>query len=218
MIPSLRKWVLEHWSSFVIDLSYRRTIRSQDPLFWWGAMEIACHLRAVVLVYVLVSGVEPWYNALLIWSLASTILLMNHVRTLAAHRYRSEGETMTLEGQMLDSIDISACDLITLILCPVGLRFHAMHHMFPGMPYHNGASTAARSVAHRSPVPPIGLSLALGSYRRARSRNARREGTGIMCDLDQVAASQAGSLNDRPGTRFNGSTDVRNCRWAREGD
>jgi fatty acid desaturase len=143
--------VLEHWSSFVIDLSYRRTIRSQDPLFWWGAMEIACHLRAVVLVYVLVSGVEPWYNALLIWSLASTILLMNHVRTLAAHRYRSEGETMTLEGQMLDSIDISACDLITLILCPVGLRFHAMHHMFPGMPYHNLA-TAHRRLRDQLPI------------------------------------------------------------------
>lgn len=151
MIPSLRKWVLEHWSSFVIDLSYRRTIRSQDPLFWWGAMEVACHLRAVVLVYVLVSGVEPWYNALLIWSVASAILLMNHVRTLAAHRYRSEGETMTLEGQMLDSIDISARDLITLILCPVGLRFHAMHHMFPGMPYHNLA-TAHRRLREQLPI------------------------------------------------------------------
>ena len=142
--PSLRRWVLEHWSSFVIDLSYKRTIRPQDPLRWWAAMEVACHLRAVVLVFVISSGVEPWYNLLLIWSVASTILLMNHVRTLAAHRYRSDGKTMTLEGQMLDSIDISARDPLTLILCPVGLRFHALHHMFPGMPYHNLAAAHIR--------------------------------------------------------------------------
>jgi fatty acid desaturase len=44
---------------------------------------------------------------------------------------------MTLEGQLLDSIDLSARDPLTLILCPVGLRYHALHHMFPGMPYHN---------------------------------------------------------------------------------
>lgn len=149
-IPSLRTWVLEHWSSFVIDLSHKRKIRSQDPLHWWAAVEIACHLRAVALVVVICSGIEPWYNLLLIWSVASTILLMNHVRTLAAHRYGSDGNAMTLEGQMLDSIDISASDPLTLILCPLGLRFHALHHMFPGMPYHNLAA-AHRRLANRLP-------------------------------------------------------------------
>lgn len=150
LIPSMRKWVLEHWSSFVIDLSYKRPIRPQDPLHWWAAMEIACHLRALALVFIILSGMEPWYNILLIWSMASTILLLNHTRTLAAHRYRSGGTAMTLEGQMLDSVDITASDPLTLIMCPVGLRFHALHHMFPGLPYHNMA-TASRRLREQLP-------------------------------------------------------------------
>jgi len=150
-IPSLRKWVLEHWSSFVINLSYKRKIRPNDPLKWWAAMEIGCHLRAATLAYMILSGVDPWYNALLIWSTASAILLMNHIRTLAAHRYKSGGAAMTLEGQLLDSIDLSARDPLTLILCPVGLRYHALHHMFPGMPYHN-LGTAHRRLREQLPA------------------------------------------------------------------
>jgi fatty acid desaturase len=151
LLPPLRKWVLEHWSSFVINLSYERAIRPHDPVRWWAAMEVACHLRAATLAYMIISGIDPWYNALLIWSMASAILLMNHVRTLAAHRYQSGGNAMTLEGQLLDSIDISARDPLTLILCPVGLRYHALHHMFPGMPYHN-LGTAHRRLVERLPA------------------------------------------------------------------
>lgn len=166
-IPPLRKWVLEHWSSFVINLSYKRKIRPHDPVRWWAAMELGCHLRAATLAYMIFSGIDPWYNALLIWSMASTILLLNHVRTLAAHRYRSGGQAMTLEGQLLDSIDIAARDPLTLILCPVGLRYHALHHMFPGMPYHNLGAAHRRLVArlpadhpyHSSVYPSIWAAL-----------------------------------------------------------
>jgi fatty acid desaturase len=148
LIPSFRKWVLEHWSSFVINLAYRREIRPSDPLRWWAAMEIACHLRAMVLVAVILSGMDPWYNALLIYSLAVGILGMNYLRTLAAHRYQSAGQAMSIEGQLLDSVDISANDWVTLALCPVGLRFHALHHLFPGMPYHN-LGAAHRRLVHQ---------------------------------------------------------------------
>lgn len=177
-IPPLRKWVLEHWSSFVINLSYRREIRPQDPLGWWAAMEIGCHLRALALAFVIFSGIDPWYNALLIYSVAVTILSMNHLRTLAAHRYRNDGKMMTIEGQLLDSIDISSNSWLTLALCPVGLRFHALHHLFPGMPYHN-LETAHRRLMRELPAnhpyrqcvyPSIWTALneLLGEIRRQR--------------------------------------------------
>jgi fatty acid desaturase len=136
-IPPLRPWVLAHWSSFVINLAYERKIRPNDPVGWWMAMEIACHLRALALLVFVLTGVSPWYQPLAVYGIAVGIMLLNHTRTLAAHRYQSGGEAMSLEGQLLDSIDVTARDPLTLILCPIGLRFHALHHLFPGMPYHN---------------------------------------------------------------------------------
>jgi fatty acid desaturase len=135
--PPLRRWVWQHWSSFVIDLSYKRKLRPNDPVGLWTAMEIACHLRAVLLIGLIIVGIDPWYNALIIYALSVTILTMNHFRTLAAHRYTSVGGIMSLEDQLLDSVDLPNRHWATLALCPVGLRFHALHHLFPGMPYHN---------------------------------------------------------------------------------
>jgi fatty acid desaturase len=195
--PSLRRWVLEHWSSFVIDLSYKRTIRPQDPLRWWAAMEVACHLRAVVLVFVISSGVEPWYNLLLIWSVASTILLMNHVRTLAAHRYRSDGKAMTLEGQMLDSIDISARDPLTLILCPVGLRFHALHHMFPGMPYHNLATAHSRLMTQLPADHPYRSSVYPSMWAVLRELISEVRANTSHGSVQQFGSESAGTMSRR---------------------
>lgn len=135
--PPLRRWVWEHWSSFVIDLSFKRKLRPNDPVRLWTVMEIACHLRAAALIGLIVIGVDPWYNVLIMYALSVTILTMNHFRTLAAHRYVSHGQVMSLEDQLLDSVDLPNRHWITLALCPVGLRFHALHHLFPGMPYHN---------------------------------------------------------------------------------
>ncbi len=135
--PRLRRWTLEHWSSFVIDLRYRREIRPRDPLRWWAVIEVACHLRAVSILALIALGIDPWYALPMIYLLAIGTLTLNHIRTLAAHRYRNDGQAISLNEQMLDSTDIAARDPLTLALCPIGLRFHALHHLFPGMPYHN---------------------------------------------------------------------------------
>ncbi|HMP77933.1 MAG TPA: fatty acid desaturase [Pirellulaceae bacterium] len=149
--PGLRRWTLEHWSSFVINLSYRREIRPNDPVHWWAVVEIGCHLRAVLLLVLVVVGIDPWHAPFFIYLLAVGTLTMNHVRTMAAHRYRSDGQSMSLQEQMLDSTDIQARDPLTLAMCPVGLRFHALHHLFPGIPYHN-LETAHRRLMQALPA------------------------------------------------------------------
>lgn len=84
------------------------------------------------------SGVWPW-RVLVVWYLMLTgILMLNGVRTLIAHRYRFPGERpLTLMEQFHDSVDVPGHPLVTPLWAPVGLRFHATHHLFPGMPYHN---------------------------------------------------------------------------------
>jgi hypothetical protein len=65
------------------------------------------------------------------------VFLLNSLRTLAAHRYRSPGDRrMSLFDQFLDSVDIPGNRFLTALWAPVGLRYHATHHLFPALPYH----------------------------------------------------------------------------------
>jgi fatty acid desaturase len=50
---------------------------------------------------------------------------------------------MTFVEQMVDSVNYPHNPLLGGLWAPVGLRFHALHHIFPTMPYH------ALAEAHR---------------------------------------------------------------------
>ncbi|HZL88000.1 MAG TPA: fatty acid desaturase, partial [Pirellulaceae bacterium] len=36
---------------------------------------------------------------------------------------------------------------LAVLFCPVGLRFHALHHIFPTLPYHNAHAAHQRLLA-----------------------------------------------------------------------
>ena len=68
--------------------------------------------------------------------------------TLAAHAYRNTGDhKMEFQEQYLDSINISGNLFITALWAPVGLRYHATHHLFMSMPYHNLGKAQRRLVS-----------------------------------------------------------------------
>jgi fatty acid desaturase len=71
---------------------------------------------------------------------------INTMRTLGAHAYESSGEPLDRKGQLLDSIDTPG-KFWTELWAPVGLRYHALHHYFPGIPYHNLAKAYERLVS-----------------------------------------------------------------------
>lgn len=141
--PKIRQWVLERMSSFVIDWHFRREIPENAPRHWWAVMDVLCSIRAWMIFAAPVMGLAPWTRIPALYFLATFILFLNYLRTLAAHRYRSEGEPMSHVDQLLDSVDVTGDLVITELLCPVGLRYHALHHLFPSVPYHN------LGIAHR---------------------------------------------------------------------
>jgi fatty acid desaturase len=77
------------------------------------------------------SWLVEWYL------ISSSILVFNHVRTLVAHRYHNDGEPMDLLEQYRDSVNLSGGSWIDALLAPVGLRYHALHHLLPTVPYHS---------------------------------------------------------------------------------
>ncbi len=138
LIPKLRKVAWEGMSSLVIDYTYRRPPASAAERRVVRFEEFGCWFYGTTIVILLVTGVLP-LKVLVLWYLITvSVFLLNSLRTLAAHAYRNaENESMTWTEQFLDSIDVPGNPLWTPLWAPVGLRFHATHHLFPSIPYHS---------------------------------------------------------------------------------
>ncbi len=92
-------------------------------LYWLGVVFLVWAGTLPAVVFVL------WY------SVSFGVGLVNQVRTLGAHRYRNAGEPMDVIGQLLDTVNVPGGPL-TCLWAPLGLRFHALHHFLPDLPYH----------------------------------------------------------------------------------
>jgi fatty acid desaturase len=145
--PRLRKWALEHMSSFVINFRHRLDVPASAPRKAWAALELACCLRAASLAVILFAGFKPWTHGLQLYFLALMTLGLNYIRNMVAHHYRNGGEEMTFLEQLDDSVNITGDPIFTELFFPLGLRFHALHHLFPSLPYHNLGTAHRRLMA-----------------------------------------------------------------------
>jgi fatty acid desaturase len=135
--PRWRNWALEHTSSYVINFRHRLTISPTAPRKAWAALEIACSLRVAGMFAVVLVGLHPWTRLAQMYCLAVFAMLLNYIRNLVAHRYENTGGPMSHAQQLTDSINITGHWFWTELFFPLGLRYHALHHLFPGIPFHN---------------------------------------------------------------------------------
>ncbi len=138
IIPGLREFAWARASSLTIDLAYKRAknaIRNDKD---WRIQELVAFLFAITIVTLVALGMLSIKVLVLWYAVTALIFFLNSLRTLAAHAYRNPGEqSMGLADQYLDSINVPGNLFITALWAPVGLRYHATHHLFPAMPYHN---------------------------------------------------------------------------------
>lgn len=135
IVPMVRKLVWERASSLSINPDFRRRPPEGEMarrVFWQetGGMVWAWTLLASTQVI----GWRPLLAALAIFSV---VAVLNQLRTLVAHLWENEGEAMSVTAQFLDSVNVPPPGLIAEIWAPVGLRYHALHHLMPSMPYHS---------------------------------------------------------------------------------
>jgi len=147
--PPLHRWLEVHASSFSMNPEYRRAVGADiaTKMRRWEMATLAFWAAAFAMMY---AGTLP-FDAFGIWlGILTTISLLNTLRVLGAHDYDSEGAILSRQGQLRDSIDTPGGPW-TELWAPVGLRYHALHHYFPGIPYHNLGIAYRRIVASLPP-------------------------------------------------------------------
>lgn len=132
-----RKLIYTYASALVIDSTYARPEPSAQHWKVWRMQEVICFAYVAALAFLFATGRVSLSWLALGYGVSVFIMLINTVRTLAAHRYRHLPDgPHTITEQLLDSINHPRWPLLTEIWAPVGLRFHALHHLLPGLPYH----------------------------------------------------------------------------------
>lgn len=132
----LREWLLTRASAAVSNPYYRqRFARRDEPEL--ERSEWYCFAWLALLGALTAFGPMHGGHWLAAWFLLAMTYGLNFLRNLAAHRYGNGGDSMAHLDQIRDSINLTGQTWLTCWFFPVGLRYHALHHLFPGIPYHN---------------------------------------------------------------------------------
>lgn len=145
VFPMFRSWTFRHASTMVMDITYERPEGNRKVRQIMLLQEACCF---VVCLYIALHGpliAKTWFDPLWLhaYCVGVAIVMLNNVRTLGSHRWTGDGSELSVELQILDSCDYPKRPWITELWGPTGTRYHATHHMFPSVPYHN------LGIAHR---------------------------------------------------------------------
>jgi len=145
VVPPIRRLTWQRLSALAINPDFRRRPPEGDL----SRRVVLQEMGGMLWSWALIGSIFAfgWKPLLVALAVASVVALLNQLRTLVAHLWENEGEAMTVTAQFLDSVNVPPPGMVAELWAPVGLRYHALHHLMPSMPYHSLPEAHRRLVA-----------------------------------------------------------------------
>ena len=154
IFPKFRAVVVARYSALAINPQFQRRAPDGTLATQWRWQAAGASVWAITALALVATGVIPLRAFLIFLAIAGGVSVINQVRTLVAHLWENEGEAMTVTAQYLDTVNVPPPALLPVLWAPVGLRYHALHHLLPGLPYHSLAEAHRRLAGALLPESP----------------------------------------------------------------
>ncbi len=139
LTPQIREFTLRRLSAFTFNWKYERPLSRIDRKPF-AALELLCCLRAWCIPGAVLLGLFPWTHMFQLYLLGATVVILNQLRQLADHHFEGNGGNLSMSDHIQDSCNFVGKDPLTWLFFPFAIQYHALHHMFPSLPYHNLAN------------------------------------------------------------------------------
>jgi fatty acid desaturase len=136
LTPRIRDYVLRNLSCFTFNWRYKRPLSRLNRKSF-AALELLCFARAACIPAAVLLGYAPWTRMVQLYSLGAVVVTLNQLRQLADHHFEGDGQQLSVADHIIDSCNYTGSDPLTWLFFPFAIQYHALHHLFPSMPYHN---------------------------------------------------------------------------------
>lgn len=133
----IRRETVARFSTLAINPAYRRPLPTGQFRRDWIVMETGASLWSIGLIAGVAMGWIALKAFLIYLGVVSAAFALNQLRTLVAHLWENNGDVLSVTEQYLDSVNVPPPGPIAEFWAPVGLRYHALHHLVPSVPYHS---------------------------------------------------------------------------------